>query len=132
MSGPNPISEVGYDCPPTFGTSSAQNMQENISLPSHGLETILSKLTDALLPRSNAPSHPFTVLVPLDPDDLNSDIEGWCRLTDAIIKGKNLKGLDLKAQLHCYQNTSQSISMGRYSRDFESSVLSSYAYSGSL
>ncbi|CAB3244546.1 unnamed protein product [Arctia plantaginis] len=95
MSGPNPTSEVGYDCPPTSGTSSAQNMQENSSLPSHSLETILSKLTDALLPRSNAPSHPFTVLVPFDPDDLNSDIEGWCRLTDAIIKGKNLKGLDL-------------------------------------
>ncbi|CAB3248454.1 unnamed protein product [Arctia plantaginis] len=95
MSGPNPTSEVGYDCPPTSGTSSAQNMQENSSLPSHSLETILSKLTDALLPRSNAPSHPFTVLVPFDPDDLNLDIEGWCRLTDAIIKGKTVKGLDL-------------------------------------
>ncbi|XP_045448328.1 uncharacterized protein LOC123664056 [Melitaea cinxia] len=101
MSGPNPTSEVGLDFPPTSDTSS-QNMQENIPLPSNSLEAFLSKLTDALLPRSNAPPHPVTVLVPFDPDDPNSDIEGWCRLSDAIISSKNLKGVDLIMTLtHC-------------------------------
>lgn len=101
MSGPNPTSEVGLDFPPTSGTSS-RNMQENIPLPSNSLEAFLSKLTDALPPRPDAPPNPFTVLVPFDPDDPNSDIEGWCRLSDTIISSKNLKGVDLIMTLtHC-------------------------------
>lgn len=99
MPGPNPTSEVGSDCPPTCGPA-LQNVQENVPLPSNSLEAFLSKLTDALLPRSNAPPRSFTALVPFDPGDPNSDVEGWCLLSDVVIGSGDLRGVDL-VMTHC-------------------------------
>lgn len=38
-------------------------------------------------------------MVNFDPEEPDADIEGWCKLTDVIVKGKNISGMDLKLAL---------------------------------
>ncbi|XP_026323948.1 uncharacterized protein LOC113233154 [Hyposmocoma kahamanoa] len=94
MSVPHPSSEV-TDPPPLHDHSNmADNMAQQMSLFSSGMEAVFQKLADSLNSRQ-APSSTAPMLLSFDPDQSESDIVNWCALSEMIIENRKLEGVDL-------------------------------------
>lgn len=87
-----PSSEVGS------GGQTSGERSENPEESSHGLlrnmETLLSRLLETPHPPQTS-TNTKTQLIRFDPDEIDADIEGWCRITEIIVNSRKLDGAEL-------------------------------------
>lgn len=83
-------SEVGYECQPTTETA---GIAAQMALFSTNMENIFRRMTTEMVKPSTVSDH--ISLIKYDPDEPEADIENWCRLTELIVRKKNLTGIDL-------------------------------------
>ncbi|XP_028172687.1 uncharacterized protein LOC114361739 [Ostrinia furnacalis] len=93
-----PLSEVGSE-----GHDSNKEMNSRFTDPRpeatatsffSGMEALLTRLLAASSVPSTSAGTP-TQLIKFDPEDADSDIEGWCRLTEIIVNCRKLEGPEL-------------------------------------
>ncbi|XP_052749153.1 uncharacterized protein LOC128200275 [Galleria mellonella] len=87
-----PTSEVGCEGPDNEETGRINETQLCRSTDTSDIEVFMRVLRSV---SSGLQPHSTTNLVRFDPDDPDSDIEGWCSINEVIIKHKDLKGTDL-------------------------------------
>lgn len=88
-----PLSEVGFE-----GQSKKEekppDKDSGSSLLSN-METLLSRLVAAQQPSVISGANTPVQLIHFNPDDTDADVEGWCRVSELIVKSKNLEGVPL-------------------------------------
>lgn len=96
---PAVISEVGY-----LGQQDEQSQrrqdESSASKLLNNMETLLSRVL--AMPQNVTVSNTSNTtpkLLEFNPDDLDADIDGWCNVSDVIIKGKRLEGIELLVAL---------------------------------
>lgn len=96
QANPAPISEVGCfgqqneQSQPRADTNSASNLLSN-------MEALLTRLLAT--PQNLTVSNTSPKLLEFNPDELDADIDGWCNVSEVIIKAKRLEGVDLLVAL---------------------------------
>ena len=85
-----PSSEVGLDgarIEQEAPKSDAEKLLNN-------MEMFLSRVL-AVQPTPTVSTNQATYLLPFNPDEPDCDIDGWCNITEAIVRNKRLEGIDL-------------------------------------
>ncbi|CAH2105272.1 unnamed protein product [Euphydryas editha] len=87
---PVPTSEVGSDRARIEGEKTKTDAEKLLN----SMESLLSRILTTHQTPTVSTSYP-TQFLPFDPDDPESDIDGWCNVTEAIVQNKRLEGIDL-------------------------------------
>lgn len=96
---PAPLSEVGSN-----GQQNEQNQPKNLQSDETSTARLLSNMEALLsrvlaMPQHSTVSNTSPKLLEFNPDDVDADIDGWCNVSEVIIKGKRLEGVDLLVAL---------------------------------
>ncbi|CAH2089617.1 unnamed protein product [Euphydryas editha] len=83
-------SEVGCDGAQAESQRTKTDAEKLLS----SMEALLSRVLAAQQTPTANTSH-STQLLPFNPDDVESDVEAWCNITEAIVLKRNLDGIDL-------------------------------------
>lgn len=87
---PAPSSEVGSDgarIEQETPKSDAEKLLNN-------MEMLLSRVL-AAQPAPTVSTNQARLFLPFNPDEADCDIDGWCKITEAIVHNKRLEGIDL-------------------------------------
>lgn len=87
-----PTSEVGSEGPSPEETGKKETEGSPAAFLT-GMEALLTRLLAASQTPTANPSIP--TLIKFDPDDVELDIEGWCKVCEMIVTSKKLEGADL-------------------------------------
>lgn len=86
-----PLSEVGCEGQTSEGRKSP--LKDNATSLLSNMEILLSRLLAVQQPASVSTS--AVQLIHFNPDDVDADVEGWCRVSELIIKNRQLEGIAL-------------------------------------